>query len=102
MANEVLIVAVATLIVMGFALELATIAEDVSGKAIGFSEDMSNAMDCAIEARPIEQCSPALMGQAQQEFKTQATSFVTKVEEIQDELEEQEEQETPEETVSEQ
>jgi len=91
MVNEILILTTATLIIIGFGLELASIAEDVSDKAIGFSEEMNNAMDCAVTARPIEECSPNLMGQTQQEFKSQATGFVTQVEDMQQEIEDQEE-----------
>ncbi|MBD3209378.1 hypothetical protein GF367_03080 [Candidatus Woesearchaeota archaeon] len=48
-------------IILGFATQLETIAEDTSDKAIDFSQDMSNAMDCATKGIPITECSPNLM-----------------------------------------
>ncbi|PIO06818.1 hypothetical protein COT47_02645 [Candidatus Woesearchaeota archaeon CG08_land_8_20_14_0_20_43_7] len=46
--------------VLGFVMELNSIAEDASGKSIKFAEDMSNAIPCAAKGIPIGVCSPDL------------------------------------------
>ncbi len=46
---------------MGFITELNSLAKESSDKAIVFATDMSNAIDCAAEARPLNECSPGLI-----------------------------------------
>jgi hypothetical protein len=89
--NNVIIILTATTLIMGFAIELAQIANQVSNKAIDFSEDMNKAMDCAITGRPLEECSPNLKSDDSYNFKGDATAFVAKVQDFQDQLN----QETP-------
>jgi hypothetical protein len=71
------------LIIIGFATQLEGIANDTAGKAIEFSTDMSNAMDCATRAIPIEQCSPNLFDH---DFTPEQEAFQMTLEEMQEAL----------------
>ena len=48
-------------LIIGVASQMEEIAQDTSDKALAFSDDMNNAMDCATRGVPIEECSPDLM-----------------------------------------
>ena len=84
--TNVILITTGVLIILGLTVELATIAEDASNKALMFSEDMNNALDCAFEGRPIEECSPNLMVSG--EFEQDATGFMAQVEQVDAELQE--------------
>lgn len=61
MAKIFFIMATFTIFMLSFTIALGKIAESSANKALEFSEDMNNAIDCAIRAVPIEECSPNLM-----------------------------------------
>ena len=48
-------------IVLGFAMELSSIAEDASAKTLKFADDMNRAIPCAAKGIPVEVCSPDLV-----------------------------------------
>ncbi len=45
---------------LGTLTQLQDIAEDSAAKAVKYSDDMNNAIPCAFEARPLDECSPDL------------------------------------------
>lgn len=59
--KEIIIVPVIGLFIIGFAVELESIATDSGKKALKYASDMNNAMDCAMVGVPIRECSPELM-----------------------------------------
>jgi hypothetical protein len=59
--KELLIIPGIALLMLGFVVQLEGIAKQSSEKAIKFSQDMNNAMDCAFLGKPIRECSPNLM-----------------------------------------
>jgi hypothetical protein len=77
------------LLIIGVATELENVAKDTSAKAIEFSTDMSNAMDCATRAIPISVCSPELMNQ---DFTPEKERFIEVLEEIEEVTAESEEE----------
>lgn len=60
MIREIVIYPLFALMFMGFALQLIDIAESTSDKALAFSYDMENAVDCATRAVDLKECSPGL------------------------------------------
>jgi hypothetical protein len=62
MVKYILIMASFAIFMLSFTIALGKIAESAANKALVFSEDMNNAVDCAVRAIPIEQCSPNLIG----------------------------------------
>lgn len=60
--KELVFVPIAFALILGAAVELEALAEQSSDKAVKYSQDMVSAMDCAIEARPLTDCSPDLLG----------------------------------------
>ena len=60
--KQILLIPVIMVMFFSFASQLMDLAQASSDKAIDFSEDMANAIDCAAEARPLEECSPGIMG----------------------------------------
>ncbi len=45
---------------LGTLTQITDLAEASSEKAVKYSEDMTNAIDCAYQARPLTECSPDL------------------------------------------
>ncbi|RJQ18092.1 hypothetical protein C4573_00010 [Candidatus Woesearchaeota archaeon] len=74
------------MIITATALELAAIAEKASAKAISFSDDMNNAIDCAIRAEPIEHCSPNLAYNDAYGFKDDLKETQNVIEKTQEQL----------------
>jgi len=58
--KELILVPIFFALMMGFSLQLFDIAQASSQKALAFTEDMSNAMDCATRAKNLSLCSPNL------------------------------------------
>ncbi|MEM4260455.1 MAG: hypothetical protein QXG00_04420 [Candidatus Woesearchaeota archaeon] len=61
MSRILLIMTTFSIFMLSFAVAMGKIAESSANKVLVFSEDMNNAIDCAIRAIPIEKCSPNLM-----------------------------------------
>lgn len=59
-------------LIVGSATHLESVAEDTSAKALAFTDDMNDAMDCATRGIPISACSPNLtnhdFSEEQEEF----------------------------------
>ncbi len=60
-------IAIPTVLVLSLTLatltQLQDIAESSSEKAIKYAEDMNGALDCAYQARPLDECSPDLFSE---------------------------------------
>jgi hypothetical protein len=61
MVKFILIMASFAIFMLSFSLALGKIAESAANKSLVFAEDINNAVDCAVRAVPIEECSPRLM-----------------------------------------
>ncbi|MCB9361959.1 hypothetical protein H6504_00855 [Candidatus Woesearchaeota archaeon] len=59
--KELLIVPGVALLLISFAMQLESIAQDSGEKAVAYAEDMSAAMDCATHGILISECSPDLL-----------------------------------------
>jgi hypothetical protein len=55
---------------IGTLTQLTDVAQATSDKAVKYSQDMSNAVDCAYQARALTECSPDLFST---DFKEQVT-----------------------------
>jgi predicted membrane protein len=60
MLKEIIITPIIAVFIIGFALQLAEVAESASGKVLNFADDMNEALDCALMGVDIYQCSPEL------------------------------------------
>ena len=60
MIKEVIFAPIVGLLLVGFMLELTTIAENASDKVLNYADDMNNALDCAFRSVDIYKCSPEL------------------------------------------
>ena len=58
--KELLVVPVFFMLFIGVSMQLVTIAQSTSQKAIGFADDMNKAMDCAVRGIDLKICSPNL------------------------------------------
>lgn len=52
--------AVVLALVLTTLTQLEDIAQHTSDKAVKYSDDMNNAVDCAFQAQPLDKCSPDL------------------------------------------
>lgn len=82
--KSVALLTTAIIIIMGLTVELATIAEETSEKTLDFSNEMNDAIDCAIQGLPIQECSPSLM--EDDEFINNAEAFLKTVEDADEQL----------------
>jgi hypothetical protein len=48
-------------LIIGIATQMQDIAQSTADKAIDFSDDMNNAMECATKGVPLRVCSPQLL-----------------------------------------
>ena len=55
-----IILPIAITIILAFVVQLSDIAISTSDKALNYSNEMDNAVDCAFRGIPIEKCSPNL------------------------------------------
>ena len=61
MADNIIVPTILVLsLTLGTLSQLTELAETSSAKAVQYSEDMTNAIDCAYTARPLSECSPNL------------------------------------------
>ena len=73
-------------LVIGVATQMEDIAQDASDKAVAFSDDMNQAMDCATRGIPIEECSPDLMSH---DFTEEKEAYLEALREFKEEAEQQ-------------
>lgn len=66
-------------LILGFALQMENIAQESADKAIAFSDDMNNAMDCATRGIPISVCSPNLV---EYDFSEDTKEYLIALEEM--------------------
>ena len=59
--KELLTIPIVAITILSIFSQLGDIANTSGEKAIQFAGDMSSSMDCAIEGRPLSQCSPNLI-----------------------------------------
>lgn len=71
-------------LIIGVAVELQSIAEDTSDKALAFASDMNSAMPCATQGIPLEQCSPELFSY---DFTSEQERFLETLESLENESE---------------
>lgn len=83
MDKALLILPIFLTTIIGIATQLENIAQDTGAKAIAFSDDMNNAMDCAARGIPIRECSPRLM---EYDFSADLQEFQGTLYDIQEEL----------------
>lgn len=60
MIREFIIAPVIAMFMIGFFLQIVSIADSTSAKVVTFAEDMDNAVDCALSGISIYNCSPNL------------------------------------------
>ncbi|MFW6014000.1 MAG: hypothetical protein ACOCZ6_01985 [Nanoarchaeota archaeon] len=58
--NNMIVFPIFAVICLTFAMQLLDIAESTSEKALGFTEEMNNAVDCATRGVDMRECSPGL------------------------------------------
>lgn len=83
MEKALLTIPIIMTLIVGFASQLEDIAKDSSEKAIEFSDDMNNAMECATKGIPISVCSPDLMNY---DFSAQTEEFQAVLDDMEEKL----------------
>ena len=58
--NNMIVFPIFAIICLTFAMQLFDIAESTSEKALGFTQEMNNAVDCATRGVDMKKCSPEL------------------------------------------
>lgn len=61
MIRELVIAPIIGLFLIGFMLQMASIAQSTSEKVLNYADDMNAALDCAFVGRSIYDCSPSLL-----------------------------------------
>ncbi len=83
MQMGLIVIPVFIVLILGVATQMEDIAKETSDKAIAFSDDMNDAMDCAVRGVPVSQCSPQLF---EYEFSADLDTFKQTVLDLEQEL----------------
>ncbi len=90
MLRELMVVPLIGLVILGFTVDLAHIAQSTSAKALNYADQMNSAVDCAFQGRAISQCSPDLLSTSfepdAQAFTDRTEQYLAQIKELQAEL----------------
>lgn len=60
MLREIIVAPFVVVLILGFVLQIANIAESASEKVVNYADEINNALDCAFDGISIYECSPGL------------------------------------------